>query len=185
MGGLNGPVTKNRVSPVTTIFFRKFCFCLRTFNNELNWYTKSPYSYFSKALSFIWGCFSLWVSLNTICTLQQLRVFFNDFFNFAQVFFSIRVFFHGHWRLTGQQGKGGDHVLFHSTTSTRSRTFRLLFCNFARVIVQVCKDIEPRYGLNQGMTKTRGFFSAVRVVFFTTCMLSVSLLKHLLIKFSG
>ena len=42
-------------------------------------------------------------------------------------FFSIRVFFHRHWRLTGQQGKGGVHVLFHSTTSTRSRTFRHLF----------------------------------------------------------
>ena len=40
---------------------------------------------------------------------------------------SIRVFFHRHWRLTGQQGKGGDHLLFHSTTSTRSRTFRHLF----------------------------------------------------------
>ena len=42
-------------------------------------------------------------------------------------FFSIRVFFHGHWQFTGQQGKGGDHLLFHSTTSTRSRTFRHLF----------------------------------------------------------
>ena len=30
-------------------------------------------------------------------------------------------------RLTGQQGKGGDLLLFHSTTSTRSRTFRHLF----------------------------------------------------------
>ena len=45
----------------------------------------------------------------------------------AIYFFSIRVFFHRHWRLTGQQGKGGDHFLFHSTTSTRSRTFRHLF----------------------------------------------------------
>ena len=43
------------------------------------------------------------------------------------IFFSIRVFFHWHWRLTGQQGKGGDLLLFHSTTSTRSRTFRYLF----------------------------------------------------------
>ena len=43
------------------------------------------------------------------------------------VFFSIRVFFHGYWRPTGQQGKGGDHILFHSTASTRSRTFRDLF----------------------------------------------------------
>ena len=41
-------------------------------------------------------------------------------------FFFIRVFFHGHWQLTGQQGKGGDLYLFHSTTSTRSRTFRHL-----------------------------------------------------------
>ena len=48
-------------------------------------------------------------------------------FVFFCCFFSIRVFFHGHWRLTGQQGKGGDHLLFHSTTSTRSRTFRHLF----------------------------------------------------------
>ena len=32
--------------------------------------------------------------------------------------------FYGHWRLTGQQGKGRDHFLFYSTTSTRSRTFR-------------------------------------------------------------
>ena len=42
-------------------------------------------------------------------------------------FFSIKVFFHGDWRLTGQQAKGGDHLLFHSTTSNRSRTFRHLF----------------------------------------------------------
>ena len=42
-------------------------------------------------------------------------------------FFSIKVFFHRHWRFTGQQGKGGDHLLFHSITSTRSRTFRHLF----------------------------------------------------------
>ena len=42
-------------------------------------------------------------------------------------FFTIRVFFHGHWRLTGQQEKGRDHLLFHSTTSTGSWTFRHLF----------------------------------------------------------
>ena len=35
-----------------------------------------------------------------------------------RAFFSIRVFFHGHWQLTGEQGKRGDHLLFHSTTST-------------------------------------------------------------------
>ena len=43
------------------------------------------------------------------------------------IFFSIRNFFHGNWQLTGQLGKGEDHLLFHSTTSTRSQTFRHLF----------------------------------------------------------
>ena len=43
------------------------------------------------------------------------------------IFFSIRVFFHGHRRLTGQQEKGAEHLLFHLTTSTRWRTFRHLF----------------------------------------------------------
>ena len=46
---------------------------------------------------------------------------------FEIFFFSVRVFFHGHWRLTGQQGEGGDHLLFLSTTFTSSRTFRHLF----------------------------------------------------------
>ena len=46
---------------------------------------------------------------------------------FRAIFFSIRVFFHGYWQLTGQHGKGGDHLLYHSTNSTGSRTFRLLF----------------------------------------------------------
>ena len=42
-------------------------------------------------------------------------------------FLSIRVFFHRHWRFTGQSRKGGDHLLFHYTTSTCSRTLRHLF----------------------------------------------------------
>ena len=42
-------------------------------------------------------------------------------------FFSIRIFFHRHWRFTGQQGKGGNHLLFHPTNSTRSQTLRHLF----------------------------------------------------------
>ena len=40
-------------------------------------------------------------------------------------FYSI-LFFYSR-QLTGQQEKGGDHCLFHSTTSTRSRIFRHLF----------------------------------------------------------
>ena len=42
-------------------------------------------------------------------------------------FFFCQVFFHRHWRFSGQQGKRGDHLLFHSTTSTRSRILRHLF----------------------------------------------------------
>ena len=47
-------------------------------------------------------------------------------------FFSIGVFFHGHWRLTGQQEKGGGHLLFYSTTSIHLWTFRhldLCYCH--------------------------------------------------------
>ena len=43
-----------------------------------------------------------------------------------QLFFSVSVFFHRHWRFAGQQGKGADYLLFHSTTSTRSQTLRHL-----------------------------------------------------------
>ena len=42
-------------------------------------------------------------------------------------FFFYQGFFHRHWRLTGQKGKAGVQLLFHSTTCTRSRTFRHLF----------------------------------------------------------
>ena len=42
-------------------------------------------------------------------------------------FFSIRIFFHQHRQFTGQQGKGGEHLSFHSTTSTHSWTSRHLF----------------------------------------------------------
>ena len=46
---------------------------------------------------------------------------------YVMYFFSIRNFFHRHWQLTGQQEKGGEQLLFHSTTSTCSQTFRHLF----------------------------------------------------------
>ena len=39
-------------------------------------------------------------------------------------FFFYQGFLQRHCRFTGQQGKGGDYLLFHSTTSTRSRTLR-------------------------------------------------------------
>ena len=43
------------------------------------------------------------------------------------LFFFYQGFLHRHWRFTGQHGKGGDHLLFHSATSIRSRTLRHLF----------------------------------------------------------
>ena len=46
---------------------------------------------------------------------------------FVFVFLFYQGFLHRNWRFTGQQGKGGDHLLFHSTTSTCSRTLRHLF----------------------------------------------------------
>ena len=42
-------------------------------------------------------------------------------------FFSIKVFFHRHWRFTEQYGEVEDHVLFLSVTSTLSRKSRYLF----------------------------------------------------------
>ena len=42
---------------------------------------------------------------------------------------SFLFFFHRHWRFTGQQGKGGDHLLFHSITSTSSRNIRHLLAS--------------------------------------------------------
>ena len=74
--------------------------------------------------------FLILIFRNRIYTYEKRKSFFvitpNAIAN-QRTFFSIRVFFHGHWQLTGQQGKGGYHLLFRSTTSTRSRTFTHLF----------------------------------------------------------
>ena len=60
MGVQNGPFRKNGDLPVTTLFFRKFCFSLRTFYKELIWCTNHPNVYihtFRKHWSFICRCF--------------------------------------------------------------------------------------------------------------------------------
>ena len=59
-------------------------------------------------------------------------------------------------------------------------TIKDVFNDFLNLVV-VFKDIEPGYG----RIRTRDFFSTVRVVYFTACLLSIKLLKHLFIKFSG
>ena len=69
---------------------------------------------------------------NSITMYSLWRHNFSSCFSFNMLsfsfFFSIRVFFHGHRQLTGQQGKGEDHLLFHSTTSTRSHIFNRNAC---------------------------------------------------------
>ena len=53
--------------------------------------------------------------------------------------FSIRVFFRRNWRVTGQQGKGGDHLLLHPTTSTPSRKSKHLFATlYVRWLPDLC-----------------------------------------------
>ena len=70
-------------------------------------------------------------------------------------------------------------VLFVNTIYTKQQ-LRIFVIDFLNLVL-VCKDVEPGYG----RTRTGGFFSAVRVVSLTTCMLSISLLEDLFIKCSG
>ena len=67
----------------------------------------------------------VWIRLNifwiffTFCTLTNVNRYLTSTEKYRLIicccccccccFFSISVFFHGHWRLTGQQGKGWDH----------------------------------------------------------------------------
>ena len=65
----NGSITKNGVLPVTTLFFWKFYFSLRTSYKELICCTYNPIPVFVLFVSagvFFDGTFSLWVSLNNV-----------------------------------------------------------------------------------------------------------------------
>ena len=53
-------------------------------------------------------------------------IFLRVVFFLVHIFFFYQGFLSWHWQLTGLQEKRGDHHLFHSTTFTRSRTFRHL-----------------------------------------------------------
>ena len=67
----NGPIKKNRVLPVTTLFFWKFCFSLRTSYKELICCTNYPNAYictFCKCWSFIWQCFFPVSIFKSFCT---------------------------------------------------------------------------------------------------------------------
>ena len=78
----NGPITKNGVLPVTTFFFWKFCFSLRTSHKELIWCTNYPNVHiptFCKRWSFIWHCFFPVSILNWWKTTYSLQSFFDLF----------------------------------------------------------------------------------------------------------
>ena len=56
----NGPMIQNGVFPVSTLFFWKFCFSLRTSSKELIWCSNEPNAHirtFCKHWNFIWQCF--------------------------------------------------------------------------------------------------------------------------------
>ena len=58
----NGPITKNRVLTVITLFVWKFCFSLRTSYKELIWFTSDSNAHiptFCIRWNFIRGCFFL------------------------------------------------------------------------------------------------------------------------------
>ena len=56
----NEPITKNGVLPVTTLYFWKFCFSLRTSYKEMIWCTNNPNPHirtFCRRWNFIWRYF--------------------------------------------------------------------------------------------------------------------------------
>ena len=83
----NGPIKKNRVLPVTTLFFWKFLFSLRTSYKELIWCANYPnvnIRTFCKRWIFLWRCFFpvsiLKVVLNKYFLVQVRRCFTNTIF---------------------------------------------------------------------------------------------------------
>ena len=77
----NWTITKNGVSPVTTLFFWKFCFSLRTFYKELIWCTSDPNVHiraFCKRWSFIWRWFFPVSILNNSETVKAVTLVFWD-----------------------------------------------------------------------------------------------------------
>ena len=75
----HGPITKDGILPVTTLFFWKFCFKVRTSSKELIRYTSYPNAHihtFCKRWSFIWSfiCFFP-VSIFKQTCIFQLHIF--------------------------------------------------------------------------------------------------------------
>ena len=92
-------------------------------------------------VSFFWSDSDFTFSSRLILECSPPRkTCFLTMFSLYIFIFSIRVFFHRHWRFAGQQGKGGDHLLFHTTTFIRSRTVRHLFAtSYVRLLSRIFK----------------------------------------------
>ena len=121
------------------------------------------------------GNFEFWIlPLKIIWEVKERKMKHSE-----MLFFSIRVFFHGHWRITGQQGKGGDHLLFHSTTSTRSRTFRHLFATLhVRWLSHIFNRTASIY-----QTATRWDLPPYRISFsFSSILLSPKAAKSMILQ---
>ena len=74
----NGPIKKNGVLPVTTLFFWKFCFSLRTSYKTLISCTNNPNTHirtFCKRWSFIWRYFFPVSILKCLLFILQLQLF--------------------------------------------------------------------------------------------------------------
>ena len=69
---------------------------------------------------------------------KKLKVTFLHLFLFFFFFFFYQVFFHRHWQLTGQQGKGGDLILFHSATSTHFHSLSLSTHEHSDIYLKHC-----------------------------------------------
>ena len=73
----NESILRNRVLLVTTLFFWKFCFSLRTSFKELIWCTNEPKAHirtFCKRWSFIWQCFFSVSILNRPSIILSLEI---------------------------------------------------------------------------------------------------------------
>ena len=96
--------------------------------------SKSPYLTARTKINYETGCIGRFlkkhrdVSWTTATARMELfEALVRSFHILTNFFFFYQGFLHRHWRFTEQQGKAGDHLFFHSTTSTRSRTLRHLF----------------------------------------------------------
>ena len=88
----NEPITNNGVLPVTSLFFRKFCFSLKTFYKEVIWCTNYPNAYicsFCKHCSFICRCF---FQVNILKHISTDQVFIILLFYISHMRYVVRMF---------------------------------------------------------------------------------------------